>query len=121
MIADFKNFVSKNPGLLKYVKEGSMTWQKFYEIYDLYGEKEEVWKEYIQKPKEEAVQQTATQALGFTDILTWLKTADLSKVEEGINSVQRVIGVLQDLGGTPTSEAKTTSYKPRPLYKHFED
>lgn len=121
MIADFKNFVSKNPGLLKYVKEGSMTWQKFYEMYDLYGEKEEVWREYISLPKKEVVAQTATQAMGFTDILTWLKTADLSKVEEGINSVQRVIGVLQDLGTSGNSETKTTSYKPRPLYKHFED
>lgn len=121
MIADFKNFVSKNPSLLKYVKEGSMTWQKFYEMYDLYGEKEEIWKEYITTPKEEVVQRVATQAVGFTDILTWLKTADLSKVEEGINSVQRVIGVLQDLGVNQNGETKATTYKPRPLYKHFED
>lgn len=121
MIADFKNFVSKNPSLLKYVKEGSMTWQKFYEMYDLYGEKEEVWKDYIPISKEEEMKQVATQAVGFTDILSWLKTADLSKVEEGINSVQRVIGVLQDLGVSQNSETKATAYKPRPLYKHFED
>lgn len=118
MIADFKNFVRKNPGLLKYVREGTMTWQKFYEMYDLYGEKEEVWKNYIDVPKSEAV---VTQTLGITDILTWLKTADLSKVEEGINSVQRVIGVLQELGPNKTADTKPTSYKPRPLYKHFED
>lgn len=118
MIADFKNFVRKNPTLLKYVRDGSMTWQKFYEMYDLYGEKEEVWSNYISLPKSENV---VPQALGVTDILTWLKTADLSKVEEGINSVQRVIGVLQELGPNKVADSKTTSYKPRPLYKHFED
>lgn len=118
MIADFKNFVRKNPSLLKYVRDGSMTWQKFYEMYDLYGEKEEVWANYIVPSKSETV---VPQALGVTDILSWLKTADLSKVEEGINSVQRVIGVLQELGPSKATDTKPTSYKPRPLYKHFED
>ena len=35
---DFKNFVRTKPELIKYVKNGEMTWQKFYEIYDLYQE-----------------------------------------------------------------------------------
>ena len=37
---EFKEFVKKNPSLLKFVREEKMTWQKFYEIYDLYGEDE---------------------------------------------------------------------------------
>ena len=40
----FKDFVKNNPILLKYVKENKMTWQQFYEIYDLYGEDKEAWK-----------------------------------------------------------------------------
>ena len=33
---EFKNFVKKNPSLIKHVKDGSMSWQKYYEIYDLF-------------------------------------------------------------------------------------
>ena len=37
-IDDFKEFVRKNPSLISQVKENNMTWQQFYEFYDLYGE-----------------------------------------------------------------------------------
>ena len=43
----FKDFVKNNPVLLKYVKDGKMTWQKFYEIYDIYGEDKDAWKDYL--------------------------------------------------------------------------
>ena len=48
---EFKNFVKKNPSLIKHVKDGSMSWQKYYEIYDMYGEDENAWKDYITKEK----------------------------------------------------------------------
>ena len=35
---DFKEFASKNPSLAKYIENGEMSWQKFYELYDIYGE-----------------------------------------------------------------------------------
>ena len=34
---DFKEFASKNPSLAKYIENGEMSWQKFYELYDIYG------------------------------------------------------------------------------------
>ena len=37
-VDNFKEFVKKNQVLVTYVKENKMTWQKFYELYDLYGE-----------------------------------------------------------------------------------
>ena len=104
----FKEFVKTNPTLIKYVKDGSMTWQKFYEMYDLYGEDKEVWKNYI----------TTAATVSSFDILNWLKNIDIDTVQENINSVKRVIGVLQDLG---TSKTDSSSYEPRPLYRHFED
>lgn len=117
MIQDFKTFVKKNPSMIKYVNKGDMTWQKFYELYDLYGEDEKVWSPYLKKEEEQIEKVSST--IGFSDIVSFLKQADLSKLEEGINSVQRVIGVLQDLGTSNTKQTET--YKPRPLYKHFED
>ncbi len=120
-LTSFKEFVKKNPKLLKPVKEGKMTWQKYYEMYDLYGEDHEVWKEYIgQKEVVEAAGTAATTA-SITDFLGWFKNVDLDGLQEGINSVSRVIGVLQDFGTKDSTTNTKSEYKPRPLYKHFED
>ena len=110
----FKEFVKKNPSLLKYVKNNEMSWQQFYEMYDMYGESNEIWKDYIH---EKNVTNTVS-ALGVMDIINWLKNVDVDKMQESINSVQRVIGVLEDLGNNNSPKQE---YKPRPLYKHFED
>ena len=45
---NFKLFVKENPTFAKYIKDGSMTWQKFYELYDMYGEDSNIWDEFKQ-------------------------------------------------------------------------
>ena len=35
---EFKHFASLHPELNEYVRNGEMSWQKFYEMYDIYGE-----------------------------------------------------------------------------------
>jgi hypothetical protein len=46
---DFKNFVRNKPELASYVTNGDRTWQKFYELYDIYGEDESIWNKYTKK------------------------------------------------------------------------
>lgn len=119
---EFKEFVRKNPKLISYVKKGEMDWQKFYVIYDLYGEEESAWNDYLSK--EETVKAAATgvaSGLGFSDIINFIKNIDLDSVQEGVNSVQRVLGVFQDFNNKDNNTPKKEEYKPRPLYKHFED
>lgn len=119
---EFKEFVRKNPRLISYVKKGDMNWQKFYEIYDLYGEEESAWSSYLIKEEElRNVTTTATTGIGFNEIMNFIKNIDLDSVQEGVNSVQRVLGVIQDLNVKDDSKSKKEEYKPRPLYKHFED
>ena len=114
-IDDFKSFVKNNPRLINHVKSGSMTWQKFYEMYDLYGESNDVWKDYIAAGTTAAAD-TASSA-GFLD---FFKNIDLDGVQNGVNSIQRVIGVLQEISGKDTKEV-AKDYKPRPVYKSFDD
>ena len=45
----FKEFIRNKPELINHVNNGTMTWQKFYELYDLYGEDDNIWKQYKQK------------------------------------------------------------------------
>ena len=115
---EFKEFVKGHPGLRSFVKNGDMSWQKFYEIYDLYGQSEEAWSPYLTVKKVEAAATGAAAAAGTTDFLGWLKQIDLDSVQNGISSLQRVLSVVTDL---KTPETKKPEYKPRPLYKHFED
>lgn len=106
---EFKEFVRKNPRLITFVKKGDMTWQKFYEIYDLYGDDKDAWKEYLE------VAAVGAASASFLDIF---KNIDLDSVQNGVNSIQRVIGVLQEIG---TKKEETSEYKPRPIYKSFDD
>ena len=43
---EFKAFVKDKPNLAQYVNSGQMTWQKFYEMYSLYGKDSDVWDNY---------------------------------------------------------------------------
>ena len=49
---EFKNFVRTKPELIKYVQNGKMTWQKFYETYSLYGKENDVWNKYFNNNEE---------------------------------------------------------------------
>ena len=113
-IDEFKQFVKKNPKLVKYVKNGESDWQKFYEIYDLYGEDREAWKDYLN------VETQVATAFGVNEVFNWLKNINLDSVQSGVSNLQKVIGMVQDLSSKDETKPNK-EYKPRPIYKHFED
>ena len=103
----FKDFVRSNPSLIKYVKDGKKTWQDFYELFSLYGTSDSVWSEYLSNDVE--------RSFNFS---SWLKGIDLDGIQDSIASIQRVLGVVQDF---TNKDSSIEEYKPRPMYKHFED
>lgn len=119
---EFKEFVKKNPRLITFIKNGDMTWQKFYEIYDIYGDSNDAWKDYlVSNDAAEKAAVATTSGLGINDIFSWIKNINLDSLQEGVNSLQRVIGVVKDLGTKDDNTPQKEEYKPRPIYKHFED
>lgn len=118
---EFKTFVKDNPQLVKYVRTGDMTWQKFYEMYDLYGTEGSVWKDYLNRNEETITKASTvtTGTIGIQEIMNFIKRVDLDSIQNSVSSIQRVLGVLQDFG--TKEETKKEAYKPRPIYKHFED
>lgn len=117
----FKEFVRKNPKLIKFVKNGDMTWQKFYEMFDLYGENNDIWKEYISDDIKKDAAVAATAGFSVAEFFNWMKNVDLDSIQNSVNSLQRVIGVMEDFTKKDSKDTKTNDYKPRPIYKHFED
>ena len=122
MKEQFKQFVKKNPILIKYINSKEMTWQQFYEMYDLYGEEENIWKKYLDNDIKNENVKDISKTTAFADFLAFLKTVNLDSLQEGIGSIQRVLGVFQDFSNNKsTTKDDKKEYKPRPLYKHFED
>ncbi len=111
----FKQFVHNHPELLAKVNSQEMTFQKYYEIYDLYGEDEKVWEPYL---KGTTVADSSFQK-SKEDIVKMIKSLDLESIQKGITGLQKAIGIVQDLGLGSKKETKT--YEPRPMYQYFDD
>lgn len=120
-IENFKSFVKEHPSLIKYVKNKEMSWQSFYEIYDLYGDKDTVWKEYLNKDaSEEKPRESTSGGRTFNDFLNMAKNLDTDKIQNGISSLQKAISLFGDLI-VKKDDSIPNTYTPRPLYKTFED
>lgn len=111
---EFKNFVKTKPELIDYVKSGEMTWQKFYEIYDLYGEESKAWESYRSPSPIENVSK-------ISDIV---KGIDVSSIQKHIETAQKALGLVQEMTTKNVSNVANVAKgpsSPRPINKFFED
>lgn len=110
----FKQFARSHPELATSVTNNKTSWQKLYELFEMYGENSSVWDKYFVKKTT-----TGEVTSSFSDLFNMIKNVDLESVQKGVNNLQKTIGLLQDIGiGTTVKEPK---YEPRPMYKYFDD
>ena len=114
---EFKLFVKSHPELISFVKNGEMTWQKFYETYSLYGKDDNVWNKYFKKEENETKEEK--ENIYFSDLIDMVKKVDLNSVQKNITNISKALGLVQSL--ITKDEINTETYTPRPLYKKFED
>jgi len=116
----FKSFARLHPELVTYIKNGDMTWQKFYEIYDIYGENDSAWNSYFT---------TSTSSFGNVESATEtinkkLQNIDMNSIQEHIKTAQKALNLVSELTGkTETTSPLTASVPkvPRPINQFFED
>ena len=118
---DFKSFVRRNPNLVNRVNNNETTWQKLYEMYDLYGEDNSVWNEYLNSNQDRSTRVTPANEMAFKELINMVKNIDLEKVRSGIEGVQKTISLVQDLGFGNSNNRVREEYQGRPLYQHFDD
>ncbi len=106
----FKLFARNHPELVSSVKSGEASWQKLFEIYDIYGEDSKAWNTYFNR---------GNNITGITDIM---KNIDMDSVQKHINTAQKALGIVQELTGKSTvSNVTKGPVTPRPINKFFED
>ncbi len=113
---EFKLFVSKHPKLIKYVENNEATWQKFFEIYSLYGESDDAWNKYLNLDNNSDIKNDVS----ISDLISMVKKVDLDTIQKNITNISKAIGLVQSLITKEEPNINDT-YIPRPLYKKFED
>lgn len=116
----FKSFARLHPELGNYVLSNNISWQKLYELYEIYGENSSVWNTYFENKATNAVIPSSSKETSFGDLFNTIKKLDLDSVQKGVNNLQKTIGLLQDIGIGSAATPKAP-YEARPMYKYFED
>ncbi len=105
----FKIFAKNHPELADKVLKGTASWQQLYELYEIYGEQNQVWNNILDNK--------IVDTTSFKEVFNTLKNLDMDSVQKGITNLQKTISILQDIG----LPKKESTYEPRPIYKRFED
>lgn len=117
MKEEFKKFVQKHPNLIDYVNNKKMTWQQFYEMYDLYGENNSIWNNF---ENNNSSKETSSIGLitAIKEFLGLFKGIDLNTVQKTLTSLDKAIEAFK---GFNNNENVSNNYEERPKYKYFED
>ena len=118
---DFKLFVRRNPNIASHVNNNEISWQRLYELYNLYGENSSVWNNYLNPVETSIPKVTPANEQAFKDLINMVRNVDLEKVRQGIQGVQKTISLVQDLGFGNNNNKVREEYQTRPLYQHFDD
>ena len=117
--SEFKEFVKNNNYLVKHVKSGDMTWQKFYELFDLYGSEDDIWNDYKSDTEKKS-------GINVESISNIVKKVDSDSIQKHIGTAQKALELIKDLtakegAGAAIVSAAKGPLSSRPISKIFED
>lgn len=112
----FKKFIKTRPELAKAVFNNKTTFQKLYEIYDMYGEDSNVFNDLITSKKE--VKETSSPS--FKEITNLIRNIDLDTVRKSVDGLQRAVSLISEIVPT-NNDINIPNYEERPINKYYED
>lgn len=117
---EFKGFVRNHPELVSFIKNKEMSWQDFYNIYDIYGDSNDAWDKYFKGSSEEV---STVKTAGIGELTNLVKNINMDNIQKHIKTAQKAINVIQELTSKtpPTAASNIVDKTPRPLTKFFDD
>ena len=82
-------YARKHPEYATQVLEGKVSWQQLYEIYEIYGEDNNILENY---------NKTNFDLNSFKEVFKAIKSIDIESIQNSIGSLQKTIGLIQDIG-----------------------
>ncbi|UOY93756.1 YlbD family protein [Ectobacillus sp. JY-23] len=121
-VQKFKEFVRNHPKMIYEVRNGSKTWQQFYEEWYLLGENDPIWKVYKQDGEQEpvaAAQESVAAAGVMGQVMSFIKNINMDQVQYHLNNVTNTIGsvqqVIQQFKGS-TGDQSSTPQQNNPFF-----
>ncbi|MBY6267746.1 YlbD family protein [Parageobacillus thermoglucosidasius] len=94
-VEKFKQFVRKHPKIIQEVRSGKKTWKEFYEDWYLFGEDDEIWKNY--KQHQASMKHTEKSNRWIEKIANMLQNMDADEVQKYLANVQQAIVAIQSM------------------------
>lgn len=116
-INEFKEFVKTHPSLLKSVNSGKITWQRLYEMYDLYGSDSNVFNEYLNTENNISNKNIND----YKNVIDTLKNIDMDSVKSNLTSLQKALTFLEDFTKPDDLTKVSKVVNPRPFGNFFND
>ena len=104
---EFKRFIKDKEFLIDKVNKGETSWQKLYEIYDIYGEDANVFKE----EKKDTAKDNKT-----TNLLKAFEDIDVNKINENLDGVRKILAVLGEFTKKDDTKVKRSYNRPSSNY-----
>ena len=112
----FKTFIKKRPELAQAVFNNKTTFQKLYEVYDMYGEDSNVFDELLVEKNE--VKEASSSS--FKEITNLFRNIDLDTVQRSVNGLQKAVSLISEIVPKNNNDF-SPNYEERPINKYYED
>lgn len=118
-VKEFKDFIQKNPHLIKAVRREEYTWQELFEDWYLLGEDDPKWKSDSTAQTENSEKKDEDSKLSLGQITKILKNMDGNQLQHHIQQLSQAIGTVQGVltqfnqSGGQTGTASSGAQQPK--------
>ena len=112
----FKEFLKNNKSLASLVNDGTTTYQKLFETYDIYGEDTDVWSKIKSSSKNSKINSKSA--------MEYLKNIDMDKLEENVSSIEKALAFLEEIVDSrnkKSEEKQRKKNKESSIERFFDD